>query len=178
MAEPLEFDLTLYPSPVLRKVAKPIEAFDEELRAIVAGMFERMYASHGVGLAAPQVGLKLRILVLNESGDPANKEEELVLINPVLVERSGDPTVYQEGCLSFPGIYADITRPDACIVEAQDVEGQPIRLELTGFKSRIVQHEHDHLEGILLVDRMSAGDKLKNKADLQDLVERYKASKS
>ena len=177
MAESLEFDLTLYPSPVLRKVASPIEAFDDEVKGIVAGMFERMYESSGVGLAAPQVGLKLRILVYNETGDPEQKDKEVVLINPVITSRTGDTTHYDEGCLSFPGIYAEIARPDACTVEAQDEDGQPVKLELSGFESRIVQHEHDHLEGILLVDRMSAGDKLRNKGALEELVERYKAGK-
>ena len=101
MARELHFDLTLYPDPVLRKTAQPVAAFDEELRAVVAGMFERMYASKGVGLAAPQVGLKTRILVVNQS---AETKDELLLVNPKILARSGPPTVFEEGCLSFPGI--------------------------------------------------------------------------
>ena len=174
MASELHFDLTVYPAPVLRRRALPVEAFDEELQAIVAAMFERMYASKGVGLAAPQVGLKKRILVLNETGKP---EDELVLINPTLVERTGDPTTYEEGCLSFPGIYAEVERPDACRVKAQDVHGKEFEASYAGFQSRIIQHEYDHLEGVLLVDRMSSADKLRHRNALEGLVADYKRSK-
>jgi peptide deformylase len=167
----LHFDLTLYPNPVLRRPAQPVAAFDEELRAIVAGMFERMYASKGVGLAAPQVGLKKRILVLNATGEPAS---ELVLVNPRILERSGTPARFEEGCLSFPGIYAEVERPDACRVHAYKVDGTPFEETFTAFPSRIIQHEYDHLEGVLLVDRMSPADRLRNKAALEELVAKYK----
>lgn len=171
MARELHFDLTLYPEPVLRKPAAPVTAFDEELRAIVQAMFERMYASKGVGLAAPQVGLKQRILVLNPS---AETKDELVLVNPKILERSGPATLFEEGCLSFPGIYAEVERPEACRVAACGVDGTPFEATYSGFVSRIVQHEYDHLEGVLLVDRMSPADRLRNKAALEDLVARYK----
>jgi peptide deformylase len=172
MSVPLELTLTLYPSPVLRKVTPPISAFDEELQATVTGMLEVMYESGGIGLAAPQVGLGLRLLVINETGD-----QELVLVNPTITSRGKETTLYEEGCLSFPEIYAEVSRPDACTVQAQDVKGEALSLELTGFLSRIVQHELDHLEGILLVDRMSAGDKLRNRAALENLVDDYKRSR-
>jgi peptide deformylase len=167
----LHFDLTLYPDPLLRRPAQAVEAFDEELRAIVAGMFARMYASKGVGLAAPQVGLKKRILVLNATGSP---EDELVFVNPRVLARSGTPTKFEEGCLSFPGIYAEIERPDACRVAAQRVDGSAFEGDYAGFPSRILQHECDHLEGVLLVDRMSPADRLRNKAALEELVARHK----
>jgi len=171
MARELHFDLTLYPDPVLRKPAEPITAFDEELRAIVQGMFERMYASKGVGLAAPQVGLKLRILVLNPTGE---SKDELVLVNPKILARSGPPTLFEEGCLSFPGVYAEIERPEACRIQACTLDGTPFEATYDGFVSRIVQHEYDHLEGVLLVDRMSPADRLFHKAVLEDLVARHK----
>jgi peptide deformylase len=171
MTDTLEFDLTLYPDPLLRKPAEPVAAFDDELRRIVAAMLARMRASGGVGLAAPQVGLKKRVLVLNPGDDPA---EDLVLVNPTIVARGGPPTVFDESCLSFPGIYAEITRPERCTVVAFDVEGRPLEKEYSGFVSRIVQHEHDHLEGILLVDRMSPAEKQANKAALEELVARWK----
>jgi peptide deformylase len=177
MSAPLELTLTLYPSPVLRKVTPPISAFDEELQATVTGMLEVMYESGGIGLAAPQVGLGLRLLVINETGDREKADQELVLVNPTITSRGKETTLYEEGCLSFPEIYAEVSRPDACTVEAQDVKGEPLSLELTGFLSRIVQHELDHLEGILLVDRMSAGDKLRNRAALENLVDDYKRSR-
>ena len=135
------------PQPLLRRPAVPIEAFDEELRAIVAGMFERMYASKGVGLAAPQVGLKKRVLVLNPTTD---KKDERVLVNPRILERSGPATRFEEGCLSFPGIYAEVERPESCRVQAYHVDGTPFEETYGGFTSRIIQHEYDHLEGVLL----------------------------
>jgi len=178
MSEELEFDLTLYPQPVLRKEAAPVEAFDEGLAATVAAMYRRMYASKGVGLAAPQVGIKQRILVINPEGDPEKPEQELTLINPRIVDTFGAETTMEEGCLSFPGIYAEVVRPDGCKVAAQDLEGNELELELEGFPSRVIQHEYDHLQGILLVDRMSAADKLRHRAALDELVAIYKASKA
>jgi len=176
MSEPLEYDLTLYPAAVLRKVADPVEAFDQELRDFVAAMFATMRASKGVGLAAPQVGVKKRVLVLNPTGD-TDPEQDLVLINPTIVSRDGEKDSMEEGCLSFPGIYASVTRPERCTVEAQDLDGNPIRAEYDGFVSRIIQHEYDHLEGVLLVDRMSSADKLRNKGALEDLVERHRRAR-
>lgn len=172
MSEPLEFEIRVYPDPVLRKRSDEVATFDEELERFVASMYQRMQASHGVGLAAPQVGHRRRILVLNPTGEPA---DDLALVNPVIVERSGPATTFEEGCLSFPEIFAEVVRPDRCRVKAFDVRGAPIELELEGFKSRIVQHEYDHLEGVLLVDRMSPGDKLRHKAALEELVESYRA---
>ena len=174
MPADLELTLTLYPSPLLRRVAPVVTTFDESLKKTAANMLEVMYKSGGVGLAAPQVGLGLRLLVINETGDREKTEEELILVNPTITGRKGENTLHEEGCLSFPDIYAEVSRPDACTVKAQDVTGAALNLELTGFLSRIVQHELDHLEGILLVDRMSAGDKLRNRAALQDLVDTYK----
>lgn len=175
MPETLEFALTLYPEPVLRKVAEPVASFDGELRSVVEAMFARMRASKGVGLAAPQVGLSRRILVLNATGED---QDDLALINPTIVARTGPATVFDEGCLSFPGIYAEISRPERCAVVAQDLEGRRIEQEYTGFVSRIIQHEFDHLEGVLLVDRMSPAEKQANKAALTELVDRYKRKQS
>ena len=171
MPDKLEFQLSIYPDPVLRKVAAPVEAFDDDLAATVAAMFDRMYASSGVGLAAPQVGLGRRILVLNPTGEPA---DELALVNVSIVDRSGPEVSFEEGCLSFPGIYADVRRPERCKVQAFSVTGEPIEREFDDFTSRIVQHEYDHLEGVLLVDRMSPADKQRHKAALEELVERYR----
>lgn len=171
MVERLEFDMTLYPAPVLRKPAEPVTAFDEELTEIVRAMFERMEKSNGVGLAAPQVGLKKRILILNHSGDP---RDNLVLINPELISRSGPQIYFDEGCLSFPGIYVEVRRPERVRVKALDASGKPFEAEYDGLISRIIQHEYDHLEGILLVDRMTPADKHKNRAALDNLVERHR----
>lgn len=172
---PLAFDLTLFPAPVLRKKADPVTRFDGELAAFVEAMFTTMINSGGVGLAAPQVGHKTRVLVVSERGD---RENGFALINPVILERSGPTTSYEEGCLSFPGIYAEVQRPDCCKVEAQDLAGNKSVMEFSGFVARIVQHEYDHLEGVLLVDRMSPADKLQNKVALQELVERFQAAQA
>jgi len=167
----LHFDLTLYPDPVLRRTATPLEAFDDELMAIVTAMFERMALSKGVGLAAPQVGLRKRILVMNPTGEGPDAR---VMVNPTILDKSGPKTVFEEGCLSFPDIYAEIERPENCTVRAFTATGEAFEETFSGFPSRVVQHEYDHLEGILLVDRMSPAEKLRYKADLAELVERYK----
>ncbi len=173
--EELEFTLTLYPEPILRRVAAPVEVFDEALAATAGAMLRRMLASQGVGLAAPQVGLRQRLLVINPTGEPA---DELVLVNPTLIDKHGPATVFEEGCLSFPGIYAEIERPESCTVRAQDLTGRVFEASYGGFTGRILQHEYDHLEGILLVDRMSPAEKLRNKAALDALVDRYKRARA
>jgi peptide deformylase len=173
MTAPLEYDLTLFPDPVLRKRAEPVPV-DDEARDLVRAMFATMYASKGVGLAAPQVGLKKRVLVLNEHGDAEHPEGELALLNPTIVERSGAPEVAEEGCLSFPGIYAEVERPSRCRVEYDDLEGRRHVRDFDGFVARIVQHEYDHLEGVLLVDRMSAADKHRHRVALEELKDRYR----
>ena len=175
MTEKLSFELALYPDPILRRTAGPVEAFDEQLGATIEGMYECMRASGGVGLAGPQVGLRKRLLVINPTGESG---DALTLINPTIVELSGPSVLAEEGCLSFPGIYAEVTRPERCLVEAFDVGGKPIRGEHEGFVSRIIQHEYDHLEGVLLVDRMSPADKNLHRVALEQLVEDFKHSQA
>jgi peptide deformylase len=176
--ENLTLRVVHYPEPVLRKRAKELSEVDDAVRETVASMFRAMYEDRGVGLAAPQVGIRQRILVLNPSGDPEKPEEELALINPTLVDRSGAITQMEEGCLSFPGIYAMVERPDRCTVRALLPDGSEIEREFEGFPSRVIQHEYDHLEGVLLVDRMSPAEKVRNKAALQELVDEYKDRKA
>ena len=174
MTEKLQYQVVHYPEPVLRKRAEEVPEVDDAVRDTVAAMFQTMYEDKGVGLAAPQVGLRIRILVLNQTGDPEEKAEELALVNPTLVDRGGPATRMDEGCLSFPGIYAEVERPDRCTVRYLDLEGNQVEREFEGFPSRIVQHEYDHLEGVLLVDRMSPAEKVRNKAALEELVDDYK----
>ena len=175
MSEPTEYEVVLYPDPVLRRVAEPIDRFDDALEQLVRSMFARMKKSNGVGLAAPQIGLRQRVLVLNPTGDAA---DDLALINPTIVARAGARVAYDEGCLSFPGIFAEIVRPERCTVQAFDLGGKPLERELDGFPSRIVQHEYDHLEGVLLVDRMSPAERQKHKGALESLVSRYQRGRA
>ena len=169
----MEFELTLYPHPTLRKLAAPVEAFDEDLRETALAMERLMAESKGVGLAAPQVGLQRRILILNPTGEP---QDALTLVNARILDLSGPECTAEEGCLSFPEIYAEVVRPERCRVSAFTVEGAPIEEEYDGFVSRILQHEYDHLEGVLLVDRMSPADKQRHRAALEELVEEYRAT--
>jgi peptide deformylase len=141
------FKLHLLGSPVLRQRSPEITAVDDELRQVIADMFETMDAARGVGLAANQVGLARRVAVVDAEG------QRFAMINPVVVEASGRATA-EEGCLSIPDIFADVTRPERIILEALDAEARPFRLEAGGLTARAIQHEIDHLDGILFLDHL------------------------
>jgi peptide deformylase len=141
-------DLHLLGSPVLRQAGPQVALVDDEVRRFVADLFETMQAAKGVGLAANQVGVARRIAVVEAEG------ERLVLINPRIVEASGKDTA-EEGCLSIPDIYGEVTRPERVVLEALDETGTPYRRELSGLPARAVQHEIDHLDGILFLDHLS-----------------------
>ncbi|MEX1025753.1 MAG: peptide deformylase [Planctomycetota bacterium] len=171
MTEPREFELSFFPDPVLRKSTARVERFDDELGAIAAGMVQRMHASRGVGLAAPQVGLGVRIFVMSPEG---KEGDETVMVNPEILSRGRTVTTYEEGCLSFPGIFAEILRPEDCAVRYQTVLGETIEESFGGFPSRVIQHEFDHLEGVLFTDRMTPADKQRLRRDLEELIETFK----
>jgi peptide deformylase len=140
-----------FPDPRLRTKAQPVTVFDADLKRLVADLFETMYAAPGVGLAATQVDVHRQILVADMS---ENGDQPLVLINPRIVETDGDQT-YQEGCLSFPGIFADVDRAWHVKVAAHDADGQEFVIDLEGPLAVCVQHEMDHLVGKLFVDYLS-----------------------
>ncbi len=140
-----------FPDPRLRTQAQPVTVFDAELKQLVADMFETMYAAPGVGLAATQVNVHRQVLVMDMSEDRSGAQ---VLINPRLIEKDGEQ-VFQEGCLSFPGIYADVDRALHVKVAAQDVDGKPFELDVEGPLAVCVQHEMDHLQGKVFVDYLS-----------------------
>jgi peptide deformylase len=143
-----------YPEPVLSQPGEPVNEFNAELRKLVADMFETMYASQGVGLAAPQVGVSKRVTVVDLSMGK-NAEEKLVLINPEVI--SSDGRLYEEeGCLSFPEIREKIVRAANVRIRAQDVNGKWFEMDGEDLLSRCFQHEIDHLDGILFLARMSA----------------------
>ncbi len=168
-------DIVLYPDPRLRKRNAPVEVFDEALAATAREMFQVMYRTKGVGLAAPQVGLNVQLLVYNPEGDAEKPEGETVLCNPRIVRRAKDKEFEEEGCLSFPGVYAQVQRPAAVVVEAQDLQGERFTLELDGWEGRIFQHEFDHLDGILFTDRLTPANKTLVKGQLEELEAAYQA---
>jgi peptide deformylase len=148
--------LRYYGDPVLRAKAQPVSAFTPELRDLIDGMFECMYREEGIGLAAPQVGEGVRVFVLDvPAEDDDAPRVKRAFVNPVLVEKAGRVTA-EEGCLSIPGIRADVKRAARVAVLALDETGLPFRLEAEGLLARAIQHETDHLDGILFVDRLSA----------------------
>ena len=158
-------EILRYPAPVLRRKAVAVEPGREGLDALVQGMLEAMEEASGVGLAAPQVGLSLRLFVVSESGDLA---EALVCVNPRL-EVSGTMVELEEGCLSLPGIQAKILRPERARLTAQDLSGREFVRETEGLLARILQHEKDHLDGILFFERMTEVDRVRIKDDLKSL---------
>lgn len=146
-------EIKKYPDPVLTKKTKKIKNIDQELQKLIDDMIETMYAAPGVGLAAPQVGHSIRLAVF----DSSVKEEEgrlTVLINPEVIEKNGE-AVMKEGCLSVPGLEAEIKRSEQIKVTGLDRNGQQMTIEATGFLARVIQHELDHLDGTLLLDRIS-----------------------
>lgn len=149
-----------YGHPVLRWKAKPIQSINNELRSVVSEMFELMYAAKGIGLAANQVGLPLRFFIVNVTADPAEKDEEIVFLNPRIRRRKGT-TTGEEGCLSLPGLYANVDRAEEVVIEAYDLEGECFEMDLDDLPARVVQHETDHLDGVLFVDRLTQDDRLK-----------------
>ncbi len=167
-------DVVLYPDPRLRAKNALIEAFDAALATTARAMFEAMYRTEGVGLAAPQVGINRRLLVYNPAGKAAAAEQEMVLCNPKIAWKSRVTESGREGCLSFPSIYAEILRPIAVRIEAQGLDGAPLALELEDWEARIFLHEFDHLDGVLFVDRMTPADRTRNTPALEELVELYR----
>lgn len=156
-----------YNDPILRKKGVKINAFDAPLAVLARDMIEAMHTAEGIGLAAQQVGQALQLCVvdlraarrdftweLDGAKPPLDLFMPLTLVNPVVTELPGDETVYEEGCLSFPDIRGDVVRPDVIRVEFQDVQGVPHTMVCDGLLSRCVQHEVDHLNGTLFIDRM------------------------
>jgi peptide deformylase len=149
----LSLEIVQYPHPTLRHVSKPLKRVDAELRKAVAQMFELMYAHEGVGLAANQVDLPYRLFVVNLEGKPESKEKEQVFINPVLSRGRGQGE-NEEGCLSIPGVYAPVTRNETIRIQAYDLAGNEIEGDAEGLMARVLQHETDHLDGKLFIDRL------------------------
>lgn len=146
--------IVLYPDPILQRPAAPVAEFNDELRALVADMFESMYAAKGIGLAAPQIGVSKRITVIDLSFDKT-PEEKLVLINPEIIVREGKQ-YSEEGCLSLPEIREKVSRAAKVTVRAQNERGEWFEKSAEELLSRAFQHEIDHLDGVLFISRVSA----------------------
>lgn len=140
-----------YPDPRLREIAKPIVTFDDKLQTLIHDMFDTMYAARGVGLAAPQIGVSLRLSVIDIVGD---KQNQLVIINPEMVAFEGEKK-YEEGCLSVPGAYDTVIRAEKVTVNALDRTGNPVEIKAEGLLAECLQHEIDHLNGKLFIDLLS-----------------------
>jgi len=152
MATMQKLTILQYPDPRLQTVAKPVAVVDDRVRALVAAMFDTMYEANGVGLAATQVDVHERIIVMDTSEE---RNRPLVLINPEIVRRSEDSKEWEEGCLSVPGIYDTITRPASVRVRALDAQGEVFELDADGLTAVCIQHEMDHLLGKVFVDYLS-----------------------
>ena len=157
-----------YGDPVLRRRAAPVDGVTPDLRRIVADMTDTMYDEVGIGLAAPQVGVSLRLIVI---GDAEGKGVQ-ALVNPLITEQGGQVTA-EEGCLSIPGVFAPVTRAAWVKVEARDADGEPVSLTARGLRARVLQHEMDHLDGVLFIDRLDpvTRDRIKRKIKKEGLRE-------
>lgn len=159
-----------YPHPTLRRISKPLKRVDAELHKLVREMFDLMYADEhrGIGLAANQVDLPYRLFVVNLSADPALKDQEQVFINPKLSHPKGTAEA-EEGCLSLPGLYAQVRRPEKIRINAYNLAGQEVTYDLDDLFARVVQHENDHLDGVLFIDRLSE----MTRRDVQEALDEF-----
>ncbi|MCH2201563.1 MAG: peptide deformylase [Fuerstiella sp.] len=164
--------IVFYPHPALRWKSKDITRVDPQLKEWVNQMFELMYEAHGIGLAANQVALPYRMFVINPTGDPEQPEYEQVFINPEILRRNGSEEV-EEGCLSMPEIFGPVNRAERIVVEAFDIDGQQFRFELEGIEARVVQHENDHLDGVMFTERVSPDTLSELQPQLKDLSTRF-----
>lgn len=173
------YPIVAYGDPILRKVSRPIEKDELDLKTVVANMFETMYDASGVGLAAPQVGMNIRIFVvdgtpMNEGEAEEDKEPGLegfkkAFINPVILEEDGEEWGFEEGCLSIPGIRGEVFRPERLKIKYRDLDWNELIEEYDGTAARIIQHEYDHLEGKLFTDYLPTLKKQLLKRKLSDI---------
>ena len=162
-----------YGTGVLRKQAEPVQPGDSDIQGLVKDMFESMYASDGVGLAAPQIGVSIRLFVLDAScfaeEDPSLKDMKRVVINPEILEFSENRILFQEGCLSLPGIHEEVLRPDSIKARYLNEHFEPVEETFSGYAARVFQHEWDHLNGKLFTDHLSPLKKKLIQGKLKDI---------
>lgn len=166
----MKVDIVHWPAPVLLKGTKPVERVDDDFRDTVSRMTDLMVRLRGVGLAAPQVGIAQRFMLVSPEGEP---DDVTVVINPEILSKEGSEEM-EEGCLSFPALYGTIERATKIEVRYRDLDWKEQKLSLDGFLARVFQHEFDHLNGVVFIDRMSPSDKMKNRQKLDELKKAYK----
>jgi peptide deformylase len=162
-----------YPHPSLRHVAPEVGFINKKIRLVAGAMLELMYEHRGLGLAGPQVGLPYRIFVANYEGDPEQRDLEGVFINPRILEKKGS-VEGEEGCLSFPGLFQKVRRAKTVTVDAYNLNGEVVEFELSDLRARIWQHEIDHLDGILFIDKLGPIGKLASRGTLREFEREYR----
>ena len=170
-----ELEIVHYPHPALRWKSKPIQRIDAELRKTVAAMFELMYEFKGIGLAANQVALPYRLFIINPTGDPDEKDQEIVFINPEISQRKGS-IEGEEGCLSLPDVFGQVRRANDIVVDAFDLSGQGFQYALEDLPGRVVQHEYDHIDGVMFFDRMQPEGVAEIQAKIDDFENVFRQS--
>lgn len=161
-----------YPHPTLLHKSKPLKHVDADLKNMVSEMFELMYEARGVGLAANQVDLPFRLFIVNLTADP-DEGEEFVFINPVISSPKGTEEK-EEGCLSLPELYGNVTRPERVTINAYNLEGQEFEGKLDGLFARVVQHETDHLDGVMFIDRLSETGSIQAQPEIEEFEIEFK----
>ena len=165
-------EILRHPHPALQWESRAVQEITSELRATIEAMFALMYAARGVGLAANQVGLPFRFFVINIASDPEEKDEEFVFINPEITRRKGSAEG-EEGCLSLPELYGPVRRAEEIVVDAFDLQGQGFQMSLEDLPARVVQHETDHLDGIMFIDRMTESSRRELEPQIQDFERQF-----
>jgi peptide deformylase len=166
-----------YPHPALRVEAQPVLALDKDIHLAAGRMLDLMYTNEGLGLAAPQIALPVRLLVMNFDGDAKNKEAECVAINPVIVETKGGAVGDREGCLSFPGLYQNVRRFKTVRVQAYNLKGELYEMVCHDLPARVWQHEIDHLNGVLFIDKMGSIGLHRSQKDLDKFIADFEKDK-
>lgn len=170
-------EIVKYGHPALRWKAKELTELTPDFKATVRAMFDLMYEARGIGLAATQVGLPYRFFVVNTTADPTETEEELVFINPEIIRKKGN-VEGEEGCLSLPELYGQVARAEEIVLEAYDIDGQGFEMECSEILARVIQHENDHLDGVLFIDRMKPDEVEELQANLDDLETQFRQAQS
>ena len=168
---PLKNIITV-PDPLLKSISKPVDKINDEIKVLINDMFETMYNAPGIGLAAVQIGIPLRVVVIDISKEDERKPH--FFINPNIVWRSDKTSTYEEGCLSIPNQFAEIERPESCKVEYLDLNNKKKEIEASGLLSTCIQHEIDHLNGVLFIDYLS---KLKKNMIIKKVTKNNKSEK-